>query len=367
MRILQVMASGVLGGGAVHVRGLARALAALGHAVTCVVGDDGPLATQLRADGFIVFVLARGAPLSDVRALVKLGDILRAQSYDVMHVHGTRAALWAAAGRRLISNISCPVVYTVHGLSFRPEGLGARHQLRRGLERFAAMSADGVISVSCRDLKILTRVASLEPHRSCHLPNAVRVGAFDRTSQTEARRKLGLPTGAFVVGTISRLVPQKNVALFLDALSRVPGAYALIVGAGPEEALLRRRAAALGDRIRFLGARDDAPLLLAALDTVVLSSRWEGEPIVLLEAMAARRPWIATRTPGSEEVWSAAPNAGLLVAQGDADALARAIVSLKENPAQRDAMGHAGAAHVRRRTFRKLADRTFAFYTQVLV
>ncbi len=167
----------------------------------------------------------------------------------------------------------------------------------------------------------------------------------------EVRAGLGLPGDAPVVLFVGRLAAQKGVAdliAALDLLQHVrPDLRALIVGDGPLRSQLEETAHAfrLDGAVRFLGHRDDVPRLLAAADLLVLPSLYEGLPNVVLEAMRARKPVVATAAPGTTEV-IADGRTGLLVPVHDPTALARAIRTVVEDPALALRLGAEGRARV---------------------
>jgi glycosyltransferase involved in cell wall biosynthesis len=176
---------------------------------------------------------------------------------------------------------------------------------------------------------------------------------------------MGVALDAFVVVTVSRLVPQKAVADAIDAMARVRDTVFVIIGDGPERAELRARASGRGVQAVFLGARDDVPELLAGADVFVLTSRWEGEPIALLEALAMRLPCVATATAGSSEVLGSS-GAGLLTPVGDVAALAEAIARLRREPELRAQMSRVARDLVRHRSFRENARSVLDVYRTVV-
>lgn len=167
------------------------------------------------------------------------------------------------------------------------------------------------------------------------------------------RENLGLP-GRRVVGIVAKLSPVKGHRHFLEAAAFVAKAHDdvsfLIVGDGPERERLEWAAADLGlaEKVHFVGVRDDVPSLMKMMDVFVLSSVSEGSPNVVLEAMAAGVPVVATKVGGVPELVSSGVN-GLLVEPRDAADLARAVRKLLENPDAAGAMGKAGRELARER------------------
>jgi glycosyltransferase involved in cell wall biosynthesis len=221
-----------------------------------------------------------------------------------------------------------------------------------------------VITVSRVDLEDLVRRRFVSASRVVHIPNPIDLHRFFPGDREEARRRLGLPAGAFIAGTVSRLVPGKAVGDLLDAVARCPEVQLLVVGDGPDRSALEARARPLSGRVRFLGARDDVPEVLRALDLFVLASRWEGEPVALLEAMATGLPCIATATTGARELLEEG-KAGHLVPAGDVAALAGAMAAAASSASERARMGRAALDRVQGRRASTAAQAVLALYERL--
>ena len=164
------------------------------------------------------------------------------------------------------------------------------------------------------------------------IPNGLSTGS-PPASREAARQALGLPPDGLVCGWVGRLSEEKGPDVFVRALPLVPKAWrASIVGSGPMGDRLRDEADALGvtDRIRWHGVVPEAGRLLAAFDVLVLSSRTEGTPMVVLEAMAARVPLVVTAVGGVPDVVN--DQEAILVAPDAPEALAAAIASVSDRP-----------------------------------
>jgi glycosyltransferase involved in cell wall biosynthesis len=162
------------------------------------------------------------------------------------------------------------------------------------------------------------------------------------------RRALGIPPDGPVIGTVGNFTAKKDQTTLVRALALVPGARLVLVGTGPREPELRALVAERGldDRVVFAGSRDDVAALLPAFDVFALSSRFEGLPIALLEAMAAGRACVATAVGGVPEVVTDGVD-GVLVPPGDAGAFAATLVALLADPDRRAALGEKAAARSR--------------------
>lgn len=360
MRVLHVMASGAVGGGATHLCRLLPALRELGFECEAAAGDDGPLADRLESMGFRAHRVELMRARLDPAAPARLASLLRAVRPDVVHWHGTRAAFFGAWALPRLGRAP-RAVYTAHGLSYRKDLGPAGRALYLGVELVACRAADHVISVSRADLEDLLRRRLVVPDRATHIPNPLDVERFADGDRAAARAALDLPADAFVCGTVARLVAGKAVGDLLDAVERLPAVTLLVVGDGPLRAGLEVRARPLGDRVRFLGTREDLPTILPALDVFALPSRWEGEPVALLEALAAGLPCVATATEGARAVLEGT-GAGILVPVGSPAALAAAIAQVAEAAFERMRMARAAREAVAGRSSRKVAEAVARVY-----
>lgn len=360
MRVVHVMASGERGGGADHLAGLLPELRRLGVECIAAVGVHGPLGDRLEGAGFHVarFDLMRSR--LDPRVVLDLRAGLRRLEPDLVHCHGTRAAFMVTLGM-----VPGPWIYTAHGLSYRQSGSFLRRGLRLAAETAVCRRADQVVSVSSADLEDLVRRRALPAGRGVHIPNAVDTERFRPRDRAIARGRLGIPDDAFVVGTVARLVPQKGVDDLVSAAALLPGVTVVVVGDGPLRGTLEHQASTEGVGAAFLGPRDDVDEVLPAFDVFVLPSLWEGEPIALLEAMAAGLPCVATATSGSREVLTQ-PGRGVLVPVGDPPAIAAAVAALRSDASRCASLGAAARAAVALRSWGAAAARLVDLYQGVL-
>ncbi|MFD5918907.1 glycosyltransferase [Kitasatospora sp. NPDC058201] len=191
-------------------------------------------------------------------------------------------------------------------------------------------------------------------------------------ARAAARAGLGLPDDAFVVGTVGNLTPKKDQAALLAAHAalrrRRPDARLVLIGAGPLEARLRALAAELGltDAVLFTGSRADVPELLPAFDAFTLSSRQEGLPVALMEAMTSGLPAVVTRVGGMPEVLDDGDQ-GFLVPPGDPSALADALARLADDPELRTRLGAAARERSKRFDVAGAQRAVEAVYARVLL
>jgi len=181
------------------------------------------------------------------------------------------------------------------------------------------------------------------------IPNGIPVDAFRSPSidRESWRNKEGFTPAEILFVCVAWLRPQKNPALLLESFRRGPAsdprAHLLLVGTGPLRSELERRIGAsdLQERVHLLGVRSDVPEILNAADVFVLSSDYEGNPLSVMEAMAAGKPMVCTAVGGVPELVEA--GCGLLVPPRDAHALSEAMSQMLDNPSVRKSMGEKSA------------------------
>ena len=256
-----------------------------------------------------------------------LAELFARRRPGVVHTHGFRPDVQAG---RVAGRAGVPRVTTLHGFT----GGGARMRLYEsdpGPER-AALRGGGRRLAAPRGPHAARGRAGRAPAPRPQRLRPQRVFAPARRGP----RGAGSPADAFAIGWVGRLSAEKGGDVFVKALASLADlpCVACVIGDGPERAALEARAAALGlgGRIRWCGVRPHAGRLFTAFDAYALSSRTEGTPIVLLEAMAAGVPIVATRVGGVPDV--VGPEEAWLVASEDPRALAAALRELRADPAQ---------------------------------
>ena len=326
------------GGTARHVRTLAAGCAARGVAagVFGPAQTDRDFAFSALAGGQVSFtpveIADRPRVAHDLRAIRRLRRLLAAWRPDVAHAHGLRAgaltAIALAFVRPTVYHRRPALVVTVHNA---PPAGGATGAVYRVLERIVAARADSVLCVS-PDLEERMRAAGARRVGRAEVPAAVPVvDAPAAGVSPETPADLSLPgdpaPGRPLVLAAGRLAAQKGFGTLLEAAARWrdirPEPLLAIAGDGPLEASLKSQASRLGLDVRFPGRRDDIPALLAEAAVFVLPSTWEGQPLVLQEALRAGVPIVATRVGGTPLLTG--EDAALLVPAGDAPRLADAV------------------------------------------
>ncbi len=359
LRVLVVITRGERGGAQVHVRDL---LAGLRDRVELhlALGEAGFLAEEAHALGVPVHILAplqRAIhPLLDAAAARALGALVGRLRPHLVHTHSSKAGL---LGRLAARRAGLPAIHTAHSWAFSDGIPWRRKALAIPLEVLAGRWTDRFIVVSAADREVGLRYRVAHDERVVVVHN----GVADTPLRARPDR-----AGTPVLVMVARLAEPKDPLLLLDALSGVSAPFRLrLVGDGPDraavEAAVRRHG--LGDRVDLLGTRDDIAALLADAQVGLLVSRQEGFPLVVLEAMRAGLPVIASDVGGVSEAVDHG-HTGLLVPRDDAGALRSALDRLLADPALRLRMGCAGrAAYDARFTVQRMVDATAAVYDDV--
>ena len=322
---------------------LAKGLRRRGWRVSVVVlsGDGGAAAAELRACGVAFTSLEMRKGLADPRGWIRFHRWLKRQQPDVLHAHLPHAA-WLCRWSRLAAAVPV-VVDTLHSSCTGKSGRRFGYALSRSL-------SDHVTAVSRATAVSHLAAGMVREERLSILGNGIEVEAWAPSIQARisARRQLGL-TYEFLWMAVGRLEAVKDYPTLLRAMARAPeNARLLILGTGPQEAELVKLAEQLGlkRRVQFLGFEPKVERWMQAVDGFVLSSRYEGLPMVLLEAGACGVPVVATDVPGTREVIVDGVN-GWLARAGDPNNLHEAMARLMRMPLEeRYAMGECAQRRV---------------------
>lgn len=347
LRILHITSPARVGGLESVVQLLARSQQAAGQRVTvaAAVGEDEadhPFVLTLVEDG-VETAVVRVGPKGYVREWRGLRAVCLAAQPDIVHTHGYRSDVIGALAS---ASVHAPRVTTVHGFT----GGNIKNRANEWIQVRAFHRFDAVVGVSGSIVQRL-RSAGIPDSIVRSIPNAIDTHRVIE-SRAEARRRLGLADDEFAIGWVGRMSSEKGLDTLVQALriAKKPS-KAVFVGDGPCLVSLQELATSLGvsSLIQWQGLVADAASLFRAFDVFVLSSRTEGIPIVLLEAMRANVPIVATRVGGVPEMLG--EQDAVLVAKDQPDALAAAIDAVRT---------HADAAKGRARSARARLERDFA-------
>jgi glycosyltransferase involved in cell wall biosynthesis len=345
-------------GATVHVYGPAATGAGLWPAGGAQPGWD-----------FSVVDIADGPrPARDLAAVLRVRRLVARDTPGVLHAHGLRAGALAALALAVPGTPQTTLAVTVHNA---PPAAGPAAAVYAGLERIVARRADAVLTVSgdlaARMHRRGARLAgrALVPAPAAPAASPAEIAALRREfvggefaehecggpecakPECAGPESLGLESPGHEYGGhksggretgivlgVGRLAAQKGFGTLIQAAARWQRRSAvpllLIAGDGPLDTQLRDQAETAGVAIRFLGPRRDVPALLAAADVVVVPSIWEGQPLIVQEALRAGRPLVASRVGGIADLTG--DEGAVLVAPGDPVALATAVTQILDDP-----------------------------------
>ena len=344
-KILEAISEGV-GGGAKHVYDLVCQLQGeFSFSVACP--NNGPYFGKFKELGVPVFDVPFTA--FSPRSLFLLRRRMHRDEIDLVHVHGRKAGLY---GRLACLFANTPVVYSFHGLHYQKHGALLR-TLSVGVERALGKRTDRFINVSGSEHQACVALGLLHVERSLVVCNGIDWRCFDALTVDvpQVKAGLGFDPSDVVVGHIAKFDVQKAqddlAAAIPFVLEKCPTAKFLFVGDGALRSQIEDQVTHLGvDRqVVFTGYRDDVARLLKAIDVIALPSRWEGLSLVLLEAMACRKPIVASRVMGNIDVVVDGVT-GFLVPSGAPQALAEKIVLLLQDARLCDEFGRRGRERV---------------------
>lgn len=312
-------------------------------------------------------------PLADFRALYAVRRYLRRNGpFDIIHGHSSKAG---ALGRllRLTRIQRTPVVYTPHALATLSPGLSAvMRRIYGGIEcSLGRFLTDAIIAVSKEEARHALDLG-IPASKVHYIPNGVDPEEFrvSRVADLQAlKERENISPSAAVLGFVGRLDYQKAPEVLLRAFGEMVHASKcclVFVGDGPQRTQLEQEAASSGisERVKFLGFRQDGRDLISMFDILVLPSRYEGLPYVLLEAMAVGLPIVATDVSGNSELVHGGEN-GFLVPPESSAELAHVLDGLIEMPeSERRRLGEAGRRTVEKYfTLEQMVTNTLHLYS----
>lgn len=310
-------------------------------------------------------------PLNDLFTFWRLFRLIRAERPEVVHTHKSKAG---AVGRLAAWLCGVPViVHTFHGHVLHGYFGETRSRVFRGIERVMAGLSDRVIAVSPKVKEDLIRHGVADEENIDVVYLGLDLKGFERSTRNagglRAELKLGGETP--LIGLVARLVPIKNVPLFLDAAKLILAARAdarfVVAGDGELKESLSALAARLGiaDQVAFLGFRSDLERIYPDLDVLCLTSDNEGSPVSLIEGLASGCAAVSTDVGGAADVLEGG-ECGVLVPARDPGALSRAVLDLIGDPAKRAALGAAGRRSARRYSIERLVIDLDNLYKRLL-
>lgn len=334
-----------------------------GHEASVVVGGEGPYCEHLLSKK-VPYVVSRYLcrpikPLSDCLAIAELRRIFKRLNPELISLHSAKAGL---LGRIAAMGIGMPVIFTAHGWSFT-EGISwYKASLFKALERITAPLANQIITVSEYDRSIALKagIGPAEKIQTIH-------NAMPEVSVAAAPEQNNGPVRIIMVARLDE--PKDHETLFNALASLKDRDWVVdLVGDGPHEEKLLATAESMGisDRIRFLGLRRDVDELLAESHIFVLTTRWEGFPRSILEAMRGGLPVVASAVGGIPESVEE-DRTGYLVPGNGVEELSHRLAYLINHPEERLRLGQAGRQRFEERfRFERMAEQTLVVYKDLV-
>jgi len=368
MKILYVVTAAEFGGAPLHVLQLMEYMVKQGHEVGLVAASEPRLMEGAKTLGVKIFsnphFVRPIRPWEDLQALWPVLRAIRRFNPDIVHAHSTKAGYVARFACMLLRK---SVIFTAHGWAFTEGRNMWKRRLLALAEQLAAKVTAKIICVSKHDRDLALRWKVARPDQLIVIHNGIDPQPFLKADGASLRQEQGLEK-ATVLTFVGRLAPQKDPLTLLEVVKKLPEAVLLLVGDGELRPLVERSIRKLGlvDKARLLGQRSDVPRILAASNIFVLSSRWEGLPYTIIEAMMAGLPVVATEVGGVPELVEDGVT-GFLVPPRDPEALAEALQKLIADPELRRRMGQAGHEKALKEfTLARMLRETEKVYQEVL-
>ncbi len=331
--------------------------------VYCFYNGDGLVGQKIRALGIPVYDLGMAQQKWRLYKAASLFGLLRKSQPDILHSWMFHANI---PGRILGRLAGIPHIISAE------RTMGQEGKIRLWLNQLTARWADRIICNAPEVATFASTKIGLPAKKIVMIPNGVDIEKYSNLpSKAVVRAQMNLPASIPIAVAIGRPRPVKGYPLLLDAwqqtLTHFLKARLVMIGDGPDLPALKEYAQDLGiaTQVEFWGERDDVPQLLPAFDLLVSSSYHEGMPNVVMEAMAARLPVVATAVGGTPSVIN--QDSGILAPPGQPDALANAICALFSHPDRAIAMGNAGKHRITTQfSLAKSVSKTTALYEELL-
>ncbi len=329
MKILYCITSSSWGGAQLHVLELCQDQVNRGNEVVFVVGNEGPLLDKVRRIPQVKTIVLKTlhreiSPLNDIKAIFELRNIIKKEKPDIVHLHSSKAG---TIGRLANIGLKSKAVFTVHGWAFT-DGISSKRKkgIFRLIEKLVAPFSDLIICVSEYDYKIGMRDRVINHRNAVVIHNGVpspqNFNVFERIVHNPVKLVM-----------TARFSPQKDQETLINAVSKLNKDDYKLIFVGDGETLDANKALVkelqLQDNIDFVGFKKDVTPYLKNSDIYILSTKYEGLPISIIEAMSYGLPIIATNVGGNSEL---VINNGYLV--NNEDELINALDTLISNRKQ---------------------------------
>lgn len=368
-KVLHIIGGGEFGGAEQHLLTLIKNIdkSAFELHVACLFAE--PLAPLISREGFPAHIFPMKSKL-DWKPISNLASLIKTEGFHIVHTHGVRANLIGRVAAKLAGGTH--VVTTVHSVLAFDYHRWADRWINRICETGTRGITERFITV-CDMLAAQLAREGVPEEKIFTVHNGLELEKYSPDVSGEPiRQEFGITQDKIVMGIVARLHPVKGHTYLLDALAKAvknePNLLLLIVGTGPDRAMLKERCRelALDQNVIFTGFRKDIPQMLAALDFLVLPSLSEGLSLTIMEGMAMHKPVLATAVGGTPEIITHEVD-GYLVPPADAGALAEGILQMAGNLQEVRDMGLAARKTIEERfTAALMAEKTTGIYRNLL-
>lgn len=329
INVLQLMTDSKIGGAERVVLWTAKNLNKQRFNVSiCCLAKRGPIFDEAEREGIRIFSLGLRGKL-DFLKIFNLIKLLREQKIHILHTHLFHANI---AGRVIGRFAGTPIIISSEHI------MGLESSWRLFLNKLTSRFADKIIAVSVAVKNFLIKDAKIEYTKIEVVQNGIELSNFYNAvfEKDKTKARFNLSNSDKIIGTVARIHKQKGHEYLLAAAKKIitkyPQVKFLIVGEGPLKEKMQKLSSCMGieKNIIFTGFFRDVPSIMSVFDIFVLPSLWEGLPITIIEAMAMKKPIIATNVSGNPELIEENVT-GFLVSPRDVDSLAEAISKLLDN------------------------------------
>lgn len=327
-----------MGGGQQHLLWLVQELDKSKFEVEAACEENGYLVDELKKINIKVHPLNISNRPS-IKSYVSTYRLLKKTCPNILHTHGGTAGFYGRLAS--IFNFKGTVIHTYHGIHYLNFDESFLKRIYKSIDKFLLRFTDCTICVAQNDFELGLKEGVIKSEKAVVIHNGIDIEKFSRYEE-KSNFEIKLRTGkdTLVIGSVGRLHRQKGYEYLIKGskaiLEKFPHIKFVLIGDGELRNSLESLCQKIGvyNSFQFLGNQKNIPELLTQIDIFVLPSLWEGLPLVLLEAMAARKPIVATEVNGITEIIESEKE-GLLIPPKDSEALSLALIRLLENDALR--------------------------------
>jgi glycosyltransferase involved in cell wall biosynthesis len=310
-------------------------------------------------------------PVKDFRALISLVWLISKEKPDIVHTHSSKAGI---LGRLAAKIAGVPyIVHTPHGHVFYGHFGILASKIFLWVERIFSKFTDRMVALSNGEKNDYVKLTVCPPEKLFKIHSGVDLKQFMQPNgnRVEKRRSLGLDQNGAVIGFVGWLLPIKGPAYLLKAMAHIwpdhPTASLVMVGKGELDVDLRAQALRMNanGKVKFLGWREDIDEIMPVFDLLVLPSLNEGMGRVLVEAMAAGKPVVASEVGGIPDLVKHGET-GYLVRPADEKALANGIKKLLNDPERAGQMGQRGKEYCRQFSLEAMIEKLDDLYSELI-